>query len=539
MNQGHRKIFGAWTLAALAVTMSLLATTSYAAKDDENPHLWKPKVRSVSVFKNGLGFFVREGEVTLDKGWCLSKEIPPAAFGTLAIYSADKDKMVDIVGAGKGQVVAFDDVDAPATDVARRDRLTASLGLNLELTHKRDEETLSVAGKLKSVGPKYAILQASKSTFAVPIKAITKMAVLDLPIRVHLTNADNVDNAAKKSAVKPANGKAKLGMAYLRKGVTWIPEYSLRILDDDTAELTLRGTLINEAEDLVHCDVNFVVGVPHFVHTQYLAPIAVGQLIRSIGAHAAPANVRSQISNRAMLVRNSNVSPQIMERRVQPRSGNLSSATGNLPSLKGPGGTDYTVYTKKDLTVRRGEKAIVTLFRRKIKYSHIYRWALPGKLQHNLVLHNSTPTAWTTGPCLATSKGSPLSEDMLKYVPQGGSGELPVTTAINVANSQRETELKRAKKAYNPTNHTSGFLDLVTLQGKITVRNFEKKPIKVIITKTVPGKPTEVTDKGTISMDTNKLKLVSRQGTMSWTIEVDPGETKELTYVYERYVSSR
>ena len=155
------------------------------------------------------------------------------------------------------------------------------------------------------------------------------------------------------------------------------------------------------------------------------------------------------------------------------------------------------------------------------------------------MLHNSTPTAWTTGPCLATSKGSPLSEDMLKYVPQGGSGELPVTTAINVANSQRETELKRAKKAYNPTNHTSGFLDLVTLQGKITVRNFEKKPIKVIITKTVPGKPTEVTDKGMISMDTNKLKLISRQGTMSWTIEVDPGETKELTYVYQRYVSSR
>ena len=46
--------------------------------------------------------------------------------------------------------------------------------------------------------------------------------------------------------------KATLGMAYLRKGITWIPDYTLKVLDDDNAELTLRGTLVNEAEDLIH-----------------------------------------------------------------------------------------------------------------------------------------------------------------------------------------------------------------------------------------------------------------------------------------------
>ena len=90
-------------------------------------------------------------------------------------------------------------------------------------------------------------------------------------------------------------------MAYLREGIAWIPEYSLRILDDDTAELTLRGTLLNEAEDLIHCDVNFVVGVPHFVHDKYLAPIAVGQVIRTLGAAVAPPEVQTQIMNRAAI----------------------------------------------------------------------------------------------------------------------------------------------------------------------------------------------------------------------------------------------
>ena len=43
----------------------------------------------------------------------------------------------------------------------------------------------------------------------------------------------------------------------------------------------------------------------------------------------------------------------------------VREALGNLPQLEGPGGADFTVYTKKDLTVRRGEKAIVTLFRKR------------------------------------------------------------------------------------------------------------------------------------------------------------------------------
>ena len=83
-----------------------------AAADDAeetNAHTWTPKVKSVAVFKNGLGFFLREGEVKLRDGWCAAKEIPPAAFGTLAIYAKSEKQTVDVVGSGPGEVVEFDD----------------------------------------------------------------------------------------------------------------------------------------------------------------------------------------------------------------------------------------------------------------------------------------------------------------------------------------------------------------------------------------------------------------------------------------------
>ncbi len=499
---------------------------------DDNPHVWQPRTRSVAVFKNGLGFFMREGTVELRDGWCVAKQIPPAAFGTLAIYSHDEKQTVDIVGSGPGEIVEFDGRDL-ADDVATKlKRLSASLNLKVHLHYKHKGQDRNAAGKLVSVGPKFAVLDSGSNSFAVPVEGIAKMQILELPLRIHTVRED-----------EKADKQARLGMAYLRKGITWIPEYTLKVLDEETAELTLRGTVVNEAEDLVHTDVHLVVGVPHFAHTQYMAPIAVGQMIRAIGTAMAPHAVMSQqIMNRAAVVANNaagmgQMPAGVVNREVSQANDTLNKVVGNLPQLGGAASTDYTVYTKKNLTLRRGEKAIVTLFVKKIKYSHIYRWSPPSPMQHSLVLHNQTDTPLTTGPCLAISNGRPLSEDLLKYTPKGGSGDLPVTAAINVAHHKTEREVERKLKAHSPAHDVH--FDLVTLEGRLTLRNYEKRPVRIVINNPIPGKPIDADDDGRTSIDPSKLKLLERTGSVSWTVDIEPGTDKTLTYRYERYVPSR
>ena len=534
-------------LAAVAAAACLafgpavaVADPGAAPAEDENPHVWKPQTRSVAVFKNGLGFFMRQGDVQLRDGWCVAEQVPPAAFGTLAIFACDEKKVVDIVGSGPGEVVEFDGRDAPKSPEAKRARLEASKNLRVQLHYKQKGQDRSAAGRLISVGPDYVVLESDSSSFAVPVEGITKLQVLELPLRIHVAAESKDEKKAEKAAKEePAKG-ITLGMAYLRKGITWIPDYTLKVLDEDNAELTLRGTLINEAEDLVHTDVHLVVGVPHFVHTEYMAPLAVGQVIRTIGsAVPTPSQVTSQMVANSAVVFNGAPGagqPAVVEKPAPGAGGDVGAAMANLPQMGGAAATDYTVYTKKDLTLRRGEKAIVTLFTKKIKYSHIYRWSPPEKMEHSLVLHNQTDTAWTTGPCLALSAERPLSEDLLKYTPKGANGELPVTAAINIAHDKSEKEIDRKLNAHSPSPNVN--FDLVTLEGKLQLRNYEKRTVDIVISNSIPGKPTVADNKGAISVDPTKLRLLERAGSIQWSVRLEPNEEKNFTYQYERYVRS-
>jgi hypothetical protein len=173
---------------------------------------------------------------------------------------------------------------------------------------------------------------------------------------------------------------------------------------------------------------------------------------------------------------------------------------------------------------------------KKIRYGHKYRWTTDSEIQHHLTLENNSTTPWTTGPCLAISGAQPLSEDVLKYTPVQGKGELTVTTAINISKNIKEAEIDRNLKAHEPSPQS--FLDLVRLEGTIKLKSFEKKPIEITISKKLLGKPLTASDDGMITLDSNNLRLTERNGTIEWSMTIEPGKDYFLNYTYERYVPS-
>lgn len=510
-----------WVLGYVCASAALLHAESGAAPNVENPHVWEPTTKSVAVFKNGLGYFIREGEVLPREGWCVAGEMPAATLGTFSVYARDEGAAVDIVGAGPGEVVAFDDVDAPDTGDARRTRLENHRGLNVELAYTAKGSERTASGAIVSLGDTHVVLENESESFAVPIAGIARMQLLDHPLRVH------VEGLAESGDVRTT-----LGMGYLRNGIRWVPEYSLRIIDETTAELTLRGTLVNDAEDLIDCDVHFVIGAPNFADAGQLTPLAMRRLMRAMDA-AIPAQMDNRFSNGSAVVQ-----------AIGGQEGGQGGFVGDGWALAAMdfgmddhAAADYAVYTKEGLTVRRGESAAVTLFTRPVEYGHIYRWCPPANIRHHLLLDNTGATPWTTGPCLAVSGDRPLSEAMLRYTPRGGVAEFPVTDAINITHRQQEREADREFKAYSISNDRS--LDLVRLEGTLTLASHESEPVTLSIDLPIPGKPIAASDKGTVGLHTDALSLSERRGSIAWTVEVAPGKTRTLTYAYERHVESK
>lgn len=518
----NARIMTVTTIISAAVAMA----HAQPSAERTSPSLWDPRTKSVTVFKDGYGFFVRDGEVTPTDGWAVAGPLPPAAFGTLAFFSRDDREVIDIVGAGPGQRVDFDGVDASREPAEKRAILQRHLDLGMTLRFKHQGTTRDAAGRLVSVTDDYALLESDAGVSAVPLASIESLQLLELPLRLHVAREG-----------RDATARTTLGVAYLREGITWVPEYTLRLLDAKTAEMTLRGVVINQAEDLVKSEVNFVVGTPNFAHRAQISPLLAGQVLRMVAGYGGDPRAMSQIANSLTANFGRDGSLDIVNSPVAgDNDGAIREMMGSLPRIEAEGATDFSVYRIKDLTVRQGEKASVVLFTRKVPYDHLYKWTDGGPICHHLVLRNDSAEPWTTGPLIAMSNQQPLSEDLFKYVPAGGQGEFPLTEAVNITKKVTEVESDRALRAYQPNNHTS--FDLVKLRGEIVLRNFDKEEVRLQVSYPVQGKPTEADAGGKVQVGTASLQLTERKGTIDWDLRIKPGDSVTLHYAYERYVPS-
>ncbi len=59
-----------------------------------------------------------------------------------------------------------------------------------------------------------------------------------------------------------------------------------------------------------------------------------------------------------------------------------------------------------------------------------------------------------------------------------------------------------------------------------------------MISNPVIGKPLTADSAGTLAVDSSKLRLLEREGSVRWKLRLEPGEEKTLINQYERYVPS-
>lgn len=535
------------------------------------------KLKRVALFKNGLGFFVLE--VTVPSGKERFNIIPPgrACHGTFWVSHPSTMKLEAVTAK---EIESQEFVDA----VTIADMLSANVGSSVRLLCRGQEKVVEgkityVAREEKDIGSQAygAAWGGYGGRYDMPSSVRTGSMIVETDsgeVCIDPANVEKVEfvGIKAKKAIRsdsksillevkmgaPARGK-KLTISYLAKGITWAPSYIVDIADGDKARISGKAVVINEVCDLDDVTIQLVTGVPHLRFSDVVSPVAWRQsLVLFLQSLAWAQSGRD---------RPMGVMGQIVGGIGGYGGGGYGGYGGFMDTEEAPVMPEYGVpkegqatedlflYPVNNVQLKKGESGYYPLFTESVPFEHIYLWEIPDYVDeegrysydrrrrekrepqedvwHCLRMENNTKVPWTTAPAETVKEGLILGQDILKYTPQKGKATLRITKAVSVKAEQTELEIARKREA---ERFYGDYFDLITVDGKLSVRNFQQKAITLEITKTLSGEVKASEPRAAVEKQARGLRRMNGIVNLTWTVELGPGERKDLSYKYEVYV---
>jgi transcriptional/translational regulatory protein YebC/TACO1 len=531
------------------------------AKDTSLPVL-NTKTKNIAVFKNGLGFFMREGTVRLNDGWAVTEYVPNASLGSLWIGSLDRDSILE-------EVIGFkEDVQRSFEAISIEELLASNIGKKVKITYSDK----IIEGTIKSVPEarepekgEGSRIDYTRNVYDPRLQPkLAAIVIIDTGDGEVVLNKSNISKVefpkdfyasylskekAKRIKFKLATSKkeAKLALSYLQKGISWVPSYLINLEDSKKARITMKATLINDVEDLDNVDFFFVVGYPNFLYADVLSPMAleesITQFIQSLRREGRQEDAGGMMA----------ITRQRADFRESGTLSNLDYGYETIKGLPGAAEEDLFLYHKEKIGIKKGERAYYPIFFDEVDYKHIYEWEIPDTINvdprgyqrseqekkekeqvwHSVKLSNSTKYPWTTAPAFVVSGWKPLAQDTINYTPKNAKTNLKLTVATDVKHDRHEFEMDRQRDVKIYTHN----YDLVTVKGELSIKNHKNKEITMEIKKRLTGEVTEASHNGKIEKVAEGLRGVNQNSSISWEIPVKAGEEINATYKYKVYIT--
>lgn len=497
-----------------SLLLSLLLTASLFAET--------PRVTNIVIFKNGLAFVTREGNVAFTGGSARVTPVPDAMLGTFWVSAGgrtiDEVRAVKEQMAGKAVVNLSELIDANAGHA---------------VTIRANDRDYS--GTLLHSAMSLLMINVDGKVVSLDRSAVQSIAFAQSPVV-----EPQVATPVLLIASRGADASVPLTLSYLRAGVSWMPEYAITLGDDGRTQITMQAMLINESEDLRDAHVKFAVGFPSFEFSEVQSPMAMQQTLaeflarlgRGMPGGDTYANVATQqqvfvnVSGRA----EPSVDPEAIAKR-----------------LEGETAEDLFFYDRANVTLAAGERALYPVFSESVAFRHVYVWEVPAETEdsraaierpadsvwHSIVLTNSGATPWTTAPAFVLSHGKPLAQSTLAYTAAGAHGTVKLTIATDVGVERQEVEVERKPRDLDRFGY---HYDSVTIEGTLTVRNYKRDRITLSIAKNVEGTTISQVPEGKVTRRALRPKAVNPHERLEWELPLAAGEEKIVKYRYKVWV---
>jgi hypothetical protein len=234
---------------------------------------------------------------------------------------------------------------------------------------------------------------------------------------------------------------------------------------------------------------------------------------------------------------------------------NLASF-GNAPlpayglGTNGQTAEDLFLYPLPHLSLKKGETATLPLLGADMPYEDLYTWKIPDQLEgdpprqrgegrnaeevwHACRLVNAARMPLTTAAAEFVKDGQLVGQDTCYYTAAGAQTTIRINRALNLQAEQAEVEVERKR---NASTFGAWTYDLVKLNGELKIRSLLDKTIQLEITKELSGEVLAATSAPRDVATARGLKQVNPKHTLTWLLELPPGQECKVTYSYQLYI---
>ncbi len=450
---------------------------------------FSPEIKRVAVFKNGYAFTYREGEASPSNEWVYTTNTPIGVLGTVWGYSTSPNVRVDQLLAGETwSSVTTERVEDIAEVLLANEgkRIRVTDGNNADRVYEGTYEILSRFRNFQNdqrpeTAARFApdlnsitlSIKTENGILLIPAAAVRKVEILDPQPNLTKPKKERLVRLGIKATGARDGQPINVGVAALERGLRWIPAYRVEVKGDPIkeAKLELEANVVNDLADLKNTEINFVVGVPHFLFQDTASPLSINTAFAGVSS-----NFRRDSSDRRL---SNAITTQVVS---GTRDGaDLDDAS---PTIAGEESTtsfsaeQLFLYQTNLLALKKGERATTRLFSLTVPCTEVFEWTIndlddvqqrymnPGyggqnsqinslqdlttKVWYALRLKNTTGMPWTTAPAISFREWKPLGQDLLKFTGVGGEEVLRVTPQL------RSPAFIRSKKSRAPAKNFAG-----------------------------------------------------------------------------------
>ena len=510
-------------------------------------------IAGASMFKNGYVVVLREMSVPAS-GHYLVKEIPQGSLGTLWITATEGTKLNEVVNS------LNDQVDEVKGEYGTLDQiLAANKGKVLQFEVSQPEnKRLWMEGKLLLVSGDLVFAENGNEQFTIPRKDIVSIKSREKLIYTFSSKVQSKVRGLRFDVTTQKPGK--VFMVSLEQGITWAPGFALDISDPKKLILSAKATAINDLEDMIGADFRFVTGFPNMRFAGTIDPLLMhsnaDQFLRTISGGGFGGGAGPGASRAGEMMNQKAAAPM------------TADAIAQVMDMDGDGmqAGDLFFYTKQDLTLKKGERALYMLFQSESPYKEIYTWLVddstvdnveyrfpsgdPGEVWHSVRFRNTSGQPLTTSAVTTFKNGQMLGQDMLVYTPAGAEAEVKITKALDIRVEKNEEELKRepgviTEKVYLGLDRQGSrmydekpLFDRLYVKGTLVLRNQKANTVTVKVVKNLTGEVGRVTHDAKVTKLAKGIRDTNPTSLITWQVDIGPGKVTNLEYEFSMLVKS-